>query len=142
MYPPRHRVKVLGYLPQNPDLVIPERALGLIPHNELEDLNGKLEKLYDYIHTHIDIDEIIKIAKNEETVYDEDNSSSLSKKNKIKIALAQDKAFCFYYQAGLELFEEKGVTFIPFSPIQDASLPKGVSGLYIGGGFPENLQTC
>ncbi len=132
-------LKVLGYLPQNPDLVIPERALGLIPHNELEDLNGKLEKLYDYIHTHIDIDEIIKIAKNEETVYDEDNSSSLSKKNKIKIALAQDKAFCFYYQAGLELFEEKGVTFIPFSPIQDASLPKGVSGLYIGGGFPEKF---
>lgn len=132
-------VEVLGYLPQNPDLVIPERALGLIPHDELEDLNGRLEKLYNYIYTHIDIDEIGKIAKNGKAVSKEDKSTSLRKNNTIKIALAQDKSFCFYYQAALELFEEKGAEFIPFSPIQDFSLPKGVSGLYIGGGFPENF---
>lgn len=130
-------VKVLGHLPQNPDLVIPERALGLIPPEELEDLNKRLEKLYDFINRYIHVDKVLELAQGRQRVFTINKPPS--PKNKIKIALAQDEAFCFYYKAALELFEEKGVTFIPFSPIHDIGLPEGVSGLYIGGGFPENF---
>ena len=60
----------------------------------------------------------------------------LQKKN-IKIALARDEAFCFYYEDSLNLLRELGAELIEFSPLYDENLPDDVSGLYIGGGYPE-----
>jgi cobyrinic acid a,c-diamide synthase len=57
----------------------------------------------------------------------------------LKIAIANDKAFNFYYKDNIEYFEKNGIEIIEFSPINDDKLPKGISGIYLGGGFPEKF---
>ncbi|HEX9778979.1 MAG TPA: cobyrinic acid a,c-diamide synthase, partial [Geopsychrobacteraceae bacterium] len=54
-----------------------------------------------------------------------------------RIGIARDRAFCFYYPENLQLLEQAGAELIPFSPLSDAELPKGLDGLYLGGGYPE-----
>lgn len=65
------------------------------------------------------------------------NSEDYINTNKIKIAIAKDKAFNFYYDDGLDTLVELGAELVYFSPIYDSELPEAISGLYIGGGFPE-----
>ena len=59
-------------------------------------------------------------------------------RNPLRIAVARDEAFCFYYQENMELLESLGAELIPFSPIHDQELPAKVSGVILGGGYPEN----
>jgi cobyrinic acid a,c-diamide synthase len=158
-------VSVLGYLPKDRDLVIPERPLGLMPPEEMKDLEHSLERLNHLIEKYIDLDRIWKTSERAQTFqtpnkYINTNKTlqktkqskvnmkitqlceevTPSKENpKTKIAIAMDDAFCFYYRAGLELFEEKGALLVPFSPLRDSQLPDEVSGLYLGGGFQENF---
>lgn len=132
---------VLGYLPKDEKLVIPERPMGLMPPEEMENLEAGLERLNYLVEKHIDLARIFTIA---ESAHIPISSNEYSKSadtgdKKPKIAVAMDDAFCFYYNASLELFEEKGAKLVPFSPLKDAQLPEGISGLYIGGGFPENF---
>lgn len=132
---------VLGYLPKDEKLVIPERPMGLMPPEEMENLEAGLKRLNYLIEKHIDLAKIFKIAESAHipALADKCSKSADTGGKKPKIAVAMDNAFCFYYNASLELFEEKGACLVPFSPLKDAELPKGISGLYIGGGFPENF---
>jgi cobyrinic acid a,c-diamide synthase len=56
---------------------------------------------------------------------------------RVRIGLARDKAFCFYYPENLRLLEQAGAELVPFSPLADSKLPDNLQGLYLGGGYPE-----
>jgi cobyrinic acid a,c-diamide synthase len=115
-----------------------ERHLGLVPVEELSDLDEYLNSLADMASKTIDIDAIEKIADENDI---DVNGDTPVIPNKIgtgyKIAIASDKAFSFYYEDNLSLMKDIGIELVPFSPLNDRKIPEGVNGLYIGGGFPE-----
>ena len=131
-------IKVLGYLPRRDDLVMPERHLGLIPAIENPMSGEFLDKLIGQIEATFNIPEILRLAETAVTPTPQTTLfPPLRKPPVVRIAVARDTAFSFYYQDSLDLLEAWGAELAPFSPLKDTALPAGVSGLYIGGGFPE-----
>ena len=132
-------LQVVGWLPRRADLVQPERHLGLIPTVEGTVMSDWYDALNTQIEQTIDLDAIIRIAK---TAGRPSNSvlqvfPDKRQPARAAIAVAQDRAFSFYYQDSLDLLSEWGAEVIPFSPLDDDALPGGVGGIYLGGGFPE-----
>ena len=131
-------IPVLGYMPRRPELIQPERHLGLIPTVEGTVANEWVDCLVQQIKTSIDLNKIIAISKeahqvrSEPLIFPHNNIDP-----EVKIAIAQDHAFNFYYQDSLDLLSAWGAELIPFSPILDTKLPEDCDGIYIGGGFPE-----
>ena len=130
---------VVGWLPRREDLVQPERHLGLIPTVEGTVLSDWYDALNAQIEQTIDLDAIIGIAA---TAGRPSNTGSqvfpdVTHPARAAIAVAQDRAFSFYYQDSLDLLSAWGAEVIPFSPLDDDALPDGVGGIYLGGGFPE-----
>ncbi len=131
-------VEVLGYLPRCASLSLPERHLGLIPTVEGKVGEGFLKHLVAQCEATFNIPRILRLS--EQAVIPESEAvlfPPVRKPPVVKIAVAKDKAFSFYYQDSLDLLEAWGAELVPFSPLQDADLPRGISGLYMGGGFPE-----
>lgn len=127
-------VKLVGYMPYMQDCNFESRHLGLVTAEEIGDLQQIVERLAEQAARTIDFDELLKIANNaEQLVYEEQKQAVVAK---VKIAVAQDKAFCFYYQDALDLLRELGAEIIPFSPLTDAELPD-CNGIILGGGYPE-----
>ena len=127
-------LKSYGYLPKIKQIEIPSRHLGLVTADELCNLQKQLDILADEAKKSIDIAGLIELAKTAPAL---ENKSHKTKDKSIRIAIAKDKAFCFYYQDNLDLLCEHSAELVPFSPINDKYLPENVSGLYIGGGYPE-----
>ena len=130
---------VVGWLPRRDDLIQPERHLGLIPTVEGTVLSEWYDALNAQIEQTIDLDAIVRIAK---TAGRPSNTGSQvfpdeRQPARAAIAVARDRAFSFYYQDSLDLLSAWGAEVIPFSPLDDSGLPDGVSGVYLGGGFPE-----
>ena len=129
---------VLGYMPRRDDLRVPERHLGLIPTVEGVVVEEWFEKLTAQVEETIDIDRLLKVARQAKTPNVQPSVfPSAPQSCRTRIAVAQDKAFNFYYQDSLDLLEAWGAEVVPFSPLQDEALPDEVGGIYIGGGFPE-----
>lgn len=127
-------VKLVGYLPYMQDCNFESRHLGLVTAEEIGDLQQIVERLAEQASKTIDFYELLKIANNaEQLVYEEQKLVAVAK---VKIAVAQDKAFCFYYQDALDLLQELGAEIIPFSPLTDVELPD-CDGIVLGGGYPE-----
>lgn len=129
---------VFGYLPKDSDIMIPERHLGLMTAQENPVTRQSLDTLGDLVIKHIDVDGIIDTTgnKSHKPSMPESVSKSRIDKHKIRIALAYDKAFCFYYEDNLEILREAGAEIIQFSPLSDEHVPDA-DVLYIGGGYPE-----
>jgi len=131
-------IGVLGYLPRRDSLSLPERHLGLIPTVEGSASQEFLRHLVAQCEATLDIPQILRLSK-QGVVPEADPVlfPPVRRPPVVKIAVAKDKAFSFYYQDSLDLLEAWGAELVPFSPLQDTDLPEGISGLYIGGGFPE-----
>lgn len=131
-------IPVLGYMPQKPELVQPERHLGLIPTVEGSVAIEWVDSLVAQIKSTIDLDKLLAIsnqarkATTKSHIFPTQNIQS-----SVRIAIAQDHAFNFYYQDSLDLLSAWGAELVPFSPVADPQLPDNCDGIYIGGGFPE-----
>ncbi|HLR21649.1 MAG TPA: cobyrinate a,c-diamide synthase, partial [Tissierellaceae bacterium] len=123
-------IEILGYIPRDKELKIEERYLGLFQPEENKDLDKKLDAMANKMEETLDIDKFIRLFKDINV-----DEYKYPKKRDVKIAIAYDKAFNFYYEENLKLLDNIGKT-IYFSPLKDKALPKA-DLLYIGGGYPE-----
>ncbi len=129
------RVKPLGYLPKLPDCSLESRHLGLVTAAEVEDLQEKLELLGEQAEKTIDLDGLLELAQTAPQL--RCRPFSIPKREPVRIAVAKDKAFCFYYGDNLDFLREMGGELVEFSPLSDEKLPENIQGLYLGGGYPE-----
>jgi cobyrinic acid a,c-diamide synthase len=128
---------VIGGIPRNDAIKVEERHLGLVPAVERENILTSIEKWGKVMSENIDLDALISIMKNSEKISEgRDPLWFEGNKNKVKIGVAIDEVFTFYYKENLEALEANNAKIIPFSPLHDDNLPD-VDGVYIGGGYPE-----
>lgn len=128
-------VAVIGYLPYNEDIQLQSRHLGLYMADEIKDWDRYLAALERQVKATIDLVKVHEIARKAGKI--EKKVPKKKKQYSVSVAVAQDEAFCFYYEDNLRMMEEYGVELIPFSPVHDVCLPEGIHGIYIGGGYPE-----
>ena len=132
-------IAALGFLPRDERFVLESRHLGLVTPAELDDIAEKMRLLGEAAEKYIDIERLLKIA------HDSVSAPAFKAAARqypasfagLKIAVAMDRAFCFYYRDGLEMLEECGCETVYFSPLDDTELPRDIDGLIIGGGYPE-----
>lgn len=132
---------VLGYLPRDLNFEIPHRHLGLTTVEDNPIARENLDRLADAVLAHIDIDGLLRESKlktrDSITLSADRVRRAANSGSKIKLAVARDRAFCFYYEDNLDLLREAGAELIFFSPLDDSQLPANIDGIYIGGGYPE-----
>jgi cobyrinic acid a,c-diamide synthase len=144
----------LGHLPQNDALIMPERHLGLTTADEHVLSQETIDTLVAMVDDHLDMSQLIQHLQDAEMPMDQrdpvkppwqthqaatvrqrsETSCSLSRP---RIAVARDKAFCFYYPDNLAMLEYAGARLVFFSPLADDRLPEEIDGIYLGGGYPE-----
>lgn len=125
---------VLGFLPKLPEAVIGSRHLGLYTAAEVENLQQKLALLADAAEEHIDWPRLLALCEKEPPALPVQPETPPAR---VRIAVAQDKAFCFIYAETLEAFRDTGAEVVFFSPLRDTALPENIGGLYLPGGYPE-----
>lgn len=134
---------VLGALPKSDAFHLDERHLGLVPAPEDGAAAARLAELAASVARHCDIDRLLQVAQEAPpltrapTGLFPKQPTAETTQSLARIALAQDRAFSFYYQDNLDLLQAWGAEIIPFSPTEAPALPEGCQGLYLGGGFPE-----
>lgn len=150
-----------GYMPYAADCVIGSRHLGLVTADEIADIKERLDRLSALAGEHILLDRLWELAsKAEHLTYKKPDMGALCRElgyaggnredagwqrreghekplGSIRLGIARDEAFCFYYRENLELLERLGCELVAFSPLWDRALPEGISGLILGGGYPE-----
>ena len=133
------RTKILGWLPRDQTIAIPERHLGLQGATEaatgdaaaIDPLAALAEKFFD-------LDRLLELQCGLELNEDQDSGVKRSQSEEsVRIGVPSDHAFSFYYEDNLDLLREEGAEIVWFSPLHDRSLPTGLDGLYLGGGYPE-----
>lgn len=125
---------VLGFLPKLPEAVIGSRHLGLYTAAEVENLQQKLALLADAAEEHIDWPRLLALCEKEPPALPVQPEMPPAR---VRIAVAQDEAFCFIYAETLEAFRDAGAEVVFFSPLRDTALPENIGGLYLPGGYPE-----
>lgn len=131
----RFGIHPLGYLPKMADCTLESRHLGLVTAQEVSDLKEKLCLMAQQAEKSIDLDGLLALAGQAPAV--DCKQVPLPRLEPVRIAVARDKAFCFYYEDSLEALRDMGAEIIPFSPLNDEHLPENIQGLYLGGGYPE-----
>ncbi|BAS29326.1 cobyrinate a,c-diamide synthase [Limnochorda pilosa] len=151
-------VPLLGGLAREEALRLPERHLGLVPAPERPATGTFLELLAGRVEAGLDVDRILALARSAPPLcpWDEPVEERLCREEpprgvprrpshptgpapqpQVRIALARDEAFSFYYEENLDRLQEAGAELLPFSPMRDDALPGGCGAVYLGGGYPE-----
>lgn len=129
-------VRVLGYVPNVKEYVLESRHLGLVTPEEVVGLKEKLESLAGILETCIDLDVLLEIAGGApDFEYEEPEYPRLPLS--VRVGVARDSAFCFYYEDNLTLLQDMGAELVEFSPLTEEHLPEGLQALIFGGGYPE-----
>lgn len=148
---------VLGYLPESEEYRMESRHLGLFLPGEIDRLRERIGRLADQMEKSIAVEQVLEVAgmlplriENKEKEKAENESmeaESIAKfpacqeqkvTSRVRIGVARDEAFCFYYQENFRLLEQMGAELVYFSPLRDKKIPDRVDGLLFGGGYPEN----
>lgn len=144
----KYDVKLIGYIKNQKKELIDSRHLGLVLPDEIENIEKLIEDTSNLFFENVDINELLEIAK-------EDGEQSLkgsslkgsdpvskvfmgSDPKKVRIGIARDEAFCFYYEENIKLLEDLGAEIVYFSPLNDYYLRDDLDGMILGGGYPEN----
>jgi len=130
------KVRPLGFLPTMPECSLESRHLGLVTAAEVQGLREKLQILAEQAEQTIDLDGLLEMAEKALPISC-DPVRFPRGKEAIRIAVARDNAFCFYYEDSLDALREMGAELVSFSPLSDRELPANTHGLYLGGGYPE-----
>ena len=136
-------VPVLGAVHHDARMAIVERHLGLMPSNEASEARAKIATIARLVAEQVDLDRVVTVARQAPVlpmVSAADAEARIAapplSQRKIRIGIARDAAFAFYYPGDLDALRAHGADLIPFDTLRDAQLPD-VDALFIGGGFPE-----
>ena len=132
-------VKVFGYVPKVEDCLIESRHLGLVLPHEVEGLKERLGKLAGILRETLDFPGLLKLAAGAEELKEETlpEEYGFSLEAPVRLGLASDEAFCFFYEDNFRLLRRMGAQLVPFSPLHDKELPPDLDGLLLYGGYPE-----
>ena len=153
-------IKVVGYMPENEVFHLESRHLGLVTPQEMENLQEKVRQAGKMLAETVELELLEQIAGEADAILEElqkfseinqraqdigtakeisEGESVITdrKENPVRIAVARDEAFCFYYKDNLELLERMGCQIVEFSPLRDEKLPENIGGILLGGGYPE-----
>lgn len=129
---------VLGCIPRSKGLEIPERHLGL--HTAIErpaQVQEFLDCAAELVGRNVDLAKLWAIARQAPPIEAEEPPAVRPVTSPVRLAVARDEGFCFYYEDSLDLLRSAGAEIAFFSPLRDSALPEGAAGLYLGGGYPE-----
>ena len=132
------KIKYIGTVPLTKEAEVSSRHLGLVMPNEIEEIQNKLSIIANAIIENLDLGLIKKIAENASKLDIIEDIGDGGHQDTVRLAVARDKAFCFYYQENFNVLKESGVEIAEFSPLEDDKLPDNINGLLLGGGYPEN----
>jgi cobyrinic acid a,c-diamide synthase len=136
------KLPVLGALPTLAGLDIPERHMSLVPVGENPEWERMIGILATAVARDVDLDVLLRIAQKAELlplVPRKIFQGPAARSDQVRLGVAYDEAFNFYYPENLELLEEQGAEIVPFSPLEESHLPSGLSGVYMAGGFSETF---
>lgn len=140
-------IPVLGIVKKYDSMELDERHLGLMPSNEAQDAQEKINKIANIVADSVDLDKIKQIANNVTnlTTLTPINANIINnavQKPRVKLGICEDSAFGFYYAGDKKALRDAGAELIPINTLSDDALPDDLDGLFIGGGFPEtHMQT-
>ena len=129
-------VPVIGGVHRNRALEIDERHLGLIPSNEASAAGKKIIEIRELIKDQVDLDRLLAVADNDSLDFTPPPPATEITAAPVRIGIAQDASFGFYYPDDLAALEQAGAKLVTFNTLTDTTLP-AIDGLFIGGGFPE-----
>ncbi|HBE93014.1 MAG TPA: cobyrinic acid a,c-diamide synthase [Gammaproteobacteria bacterium] len=131
-------VQVIGAVHRSKDLHLPERHLGLKPSNEYESVAKTISRIGELVGSQVDMGRLVEIAQNaSDPELTADAPGKPAQEKTLKMGIARDAAFNFYYQNDLDAFDAYGVELVDINTLNDNKLPVGLNALFIGGGFPE-----
>lgn len=130
-------VPVLGFLSRDAGFSIPHRHLGLHTAEDNPLSGDSVEGLSKAVLESIDIDRILKAAEIGAGTVTPAPKICSAQESPLTLAVAHDRAFCFYYEDNLDMLKDAGFGIKYFSPMSDKTLPEDADAVYLGGGYPE-----